>query len=128
MGTVPVGSPESNGEAAGCRALLDIGNGDRLCRCMSQSSQLTQVRAGMEIVYGGDRVLRVPAAVAERFAPGDALMVVAATGELLHVPAAERAVADRAVTAAEQAFRRMGGVRDDAISALYEGVAARVAD
>jgi len=60
---------------------------------MSQANKLTRVIPGMEIVFGGDRVLRVPAEVAECFAPGDALVVVEAAGDLLHIPAAERALA-----------------------------------
>jgi len=80
----------------------------------------------MEIVFGGDRVLRVPAEVAECFAPGDALVVVEAAGDLLHIPAAERAVADRALSAARSAFERMGAVGDEQISKFYAEFAARL--
>lgn len=95
---------------------------------MSDATRLTRVEPGMEIVYGGDRVLRVPADVAARFVAGDALVVVEATGQLLHIPAAERAVADRAVSAAQAAFRRMGAVTDAQISCFYEEFAARLED
>lgn len=93
---------------------------------MSDVTRLTRVSAGMEIVFGGDRILRVPEDVAARFAPGDALVVVESTGALLHLPAADRAVADRAVSAAQAAFRRMGAVSDRQISRFYEEFAARL--
>ena len=93
---------------------------------MSDVRQLTRVSPGMEIVFGGDRVVRVPDEIAERFAAGDALVAVEPSGTLLHLPAAERAVADRAVSAAQAAFARMGAVSDAQISRFYEEFAARL--
>lgn len=95
---------------------------------MSSASQLTHVRRGTEIVFGGDRVLRVPDDIADRFVPGDALLVVQETEELLHVPAAERAVAAAAVARAVGAFRQMGQVADEQIIEFYRQFAARLAD
>lgn len=95
---------------------------------MSRATQLTHVRRGTEIVFGGDRVLRVPDEVADRFAPGDALLVVQETEELLHVPAAERAVAAQAVARAAAAFRHMPQVRDEQIIEFYRQFAERLAD
>ncbi|MGA1775229.1 MAG: hypothetical protein ACO4BW_06365, partial [Nitriliruptoraceae bacterium] len=61
---------------------------------------LTGLTAGQPVVFAGDRVATVPAALAAAFAPGDALLVDDATGGLLHVPAAARAAARAAGDAA----------------------------
>ena len=49
--------------------------------------QLTGLTAGQAIVFGGDRVVTVDAALAAAFSAGDRLLVDPATGALLHVPA-----------------------------------------
>lgn len=82
----------------------------------------------MAIPYGGTHVTRVPDELAAAFRPGDALVVVQTTGDLLHVPAAEVALVDRAVTAAAGAFAALGACPDAAIDAFFEGFAARLAD
>ena len=92
------------------------------------SEDLTRLEAGQPIVYGGDRVVRVPAALAEAFAPGDRLLVVDRTGDLLHVPAAERAVAAGAVDRASRAFAALGAVPDSAISDFFDRFADALAD
>ena len=58
--------------------------------------QLTSLTAGMAIPFGGDRLTRVSDALAAAFRPGDRLIVVQETGELLHVPAAVHALATAA--------------------------------
>ncbi|MFI4974892.1 MAG: aldehyde dehydrogenase family protein [Caulobacterales bacterium] len=88
---------------------------------------LTRLTAGMPIVFGGDRVTHVSDELAARFAPGDRLIVVQETGELLHVPAAVRAIADAAVARAHAAFQVMTGAPDAAISGFFEAFAARLA-
>jgi glutamate-5-semialdehyde dehydrogenase len=90
--------------------------------------ELTSLTAGQVIVYGGNRIARVPAPLADAFAPGDHLVVVGATGDLLHIPDAEAQVARRAVDRATAAFSRMGEVPDEAISAFFEAFARRLAD
>jgi glutamate-5-semialdehyde dehydrogenase len=47
---------------------------------------LDRLTPGMPIVFAGNRVARVSAELAGSFAPGDALLVVQDTGELLRVP------------------------------------------
>jgi glutamate-5-semialdehyde dehydrogenase len=89
---------------------------------------LTSLEPGMPVPYGGTRVARVTAELAAAFRPGDALVVVQTTGDLLHVPADAAALVDRAVGAAVDAFAALAGVDDDAIGAFYEGFAARLAD
>jgi glutamate-5-semialdehyde dehydrogenase len=59
----------------------------------------------------------VSAELADRFRPGDRLVVVQETGALLHVPAAQHA-----------AFQAMGTVSDDQITAFFEAFAARLAN
>ncbi len=90
--------------------------------------ELTSLTAGMPIVHDGNKVTHVPAELAEAFRPGDRLVVVQATGDLLHVPAEAGAVADAAVDAAHRAFRRLGEVPDAAVVAFYESFARRLED
>src|SRR5690606_28961523 len=90
--------------------------------------KLERLEAGMTIVYGGDRTTTVPAELAEAFQPGDHLVVVQSTGDLLHVPAAERERVDRAVGEAVEAFHELGKVDDKAISSFFDEFAARLDD
>src|SRR5580658_1855591 len=85
--------------------------------------RLNQLTAGMAIPYGGDRVARVSEALAAAFQPGDRLIVVQESGELLHVPAAVHEVATAAVNRAVDAFAAMGTMGDDAVSAFFESFA-----
>jgi glutamate-5-semialdehyde dehydrogenase len=80
----------------------------------------------MELLLGGDRVLRISAALAQRFRAGDALRAVEETGEVLHVPAAESRCAAAAVDRAAHAFGLMGAVTDAQISRFYEDFAAHL--
>lgn len=93
-----------------------------------RSDRLTALAPGMTVIYGGDRIAVVSEALAARFRPGDRLLVLQDSGDLLHVPAAEHAVATAAVDRAQAAFARMGAVSDDQISAFFEAFAARLAD
>ena len=95
---------------------------------METGDQLTTLSAGMPIVYGGDRLTFVGDELAAAFAPGDKLVVVQTTGDLLHVPAGVHDIARRAVDAAVAAFEAMGTVTDDQISAFYEAFALLLAD
>jgi glutamate-5-semialdehyde dehydrogenase len=93
---------------------------------MVQILTLTEVVAGMPIVFGGDRVVRVPEAIAQAFRPGDALVPVEATGELLLIPREQRRASAAAVDGAVDAFRRMGAVSDAQISTFFEELARRL--
>lgn len=88
--------------------------------------RIEKLTAGTPILIGGDRVVRVSEELAARFRPGDALLAVEATGELLHVPAPQRRVAAEAVDRAVRAFSRMASVSDAQISRFFEGFAARL--
>jgi glutamate-5-semialdehyde dehydrogenase len=83
---------------------------------------------GQAVPFGGDRVAYVSAELAAAFRPGDRLVVDAHSGALLHVPAAEQAVAAEAVGRAAAAFAELGMVSDAAISAFFDAFAARLAD
>jgi glutamate-5-semialdehyde dehydrogenase len=90
--------------------------------------RLTELVAGMPIPFGGDRLTHVPEALAAAFRPGDRLIVVQQSGELLHVPGEAHEVASAAVTRAAEAFAVMGGVQDEAISDFFNVFANRLED
>ncbi len=91
-------------------------------------AELHALTAGMPIVYGGDQVTTVPEELAAAFSPGDHLVVVQTSGDLLHVPADVVSIANQAVTAAVDAFARMGTITDEAISDFFERFADHLAD
>ena len=93
-----------------------------------QERALTALAPGQPIVYGGDRVTAVSAELAAAFQPGDRLVVVQSDGALLHIPAAEHALVDRAVGAAVQGFAQLSSSSDEAISDFFERFAARLDD
>lgn len=80
----------------------------------------------MPVIVGGDRVVHVSEELAAAFMPGDALLTVNTTGDLLHVPADARAIARDAVDRAVAAFAGLGAVSDEAISAFFLAFAARL--
>ncbi len=92
------------------------------------SEDLTTLAAGTPIVFGGNRLTHVSEELAAAFRPGDRLIVVQTTGDLLHVPADVHDLATSAVDAAAGAFERIGTVSDDQISDFYEAFAVRLAD
>jgi len=80
----------------------------------------------MPIVYGGDRVTHVSDELAAAFEPGDRLVVVQSTGDLLHIPAGEWDTAATAVGRAHSAFGSMGAVSDEQVSDFFETFADRL--
>jgi glutamate-5-semialdehyde dehydrogenase len=56
-------------------------------------NELTHIPPGMTVLYGGNQLARVPDEITERFRPGDRLLVVQQTGEILHVPNARWEIA-----------------------------------
>lgn len=92
------------------------------------SDVLEQLSEGMRIPYGGSRVAVVDAALAAAFRPGDRLVVVQSTGDLLHVPAAEHQRVAAAVASAGEAFRRLNACTDDQITTFFAAFAAALAD
>lgn len=92
------------------------------------TTTLHELTAGMALVYGGNRVAVVSPELAAAFRPGDRVLVVEATGDVLHLPAEAHQIAADAVGRAYAAFAQMGAVSDAAITAFYEAFAARLAD
>ena len=84
--------------------------------------QLDHLVAGQAIVFGGDRVAYVSPPLAAAFQPGDRLLVVQDTGDLLHVPAAAEQAAARAVGRGADAFAALAGCADDADHRLLRGL------
>jgi len=95
---------------------------------MTEDGRLQRLEPGMPIVWGCDRVARVSDELAAAFRPGDSLIVMQSTGDLLHVPADDRVTATAAVDDAVEAFAAMGGISDDQISDFYERFAAEIED
>jgi glutamate-5-semialdehyde dehydrogenase len=88
--------------------------------------RLEHLTAGMPIPFGGDRLTRVPEALAAAFKPGDRLIVMQDTGELLHVPAHVHALAAAAVGEACAAFDELRGVARERITDFFEQFARRL--
>jgi glutamate-5-semialdehyde dehydrogenase len=80
------------------------------------------------VVLAGDRLVRVPDDVMAAFGTGDHLIVIASTGEVLHVPREQHEEAARAVARARGAFTALASAPDDAITDFYDVFAARLAD
>ena len=95
---------------------------------MTQANTLERLEAGMPVISATGQVIRVSAELAARFQPGDSLAVVAHSGELLRIPAAEKQIATAAVTRGVNAFQAMGAVTDAQISAFYEHFAGALED
>jgi len=93
----------------------------------SPLGKLDSLTAGMPIVFGGDRVAYVDESLARAFRAGDRLLVVQDSGALLHVPAADQAVARQAVDRAHAAFQALGAVSDEAITAFFAAFADALA-
>jgi glutamate-5-semialdehyde dehydrogenase len=83
---------------------------------------------GERILVGGDRFVTVPAALAQAFAPGDRLVVVHETGDLLHVPAADHRLVATAVGRAAEAFAALAEVNDGAITDFFDRFATLLGD
>ncbi len=92
------------------------------------SDTLSHIPRGMPVLYGGNRVRTVPDAIADAFRPGDRLLVIQTTGDILHVPAAIDAEVDAAVRRAAAAFAALASIDDGAIDRFYDAFAARLAD
>lgn len=89
---------------------------------------LTELTAGMPIIYGGNQVTSVSTELAAAFSAGDRLIVVQATGDLLHIPADVWETATGAVERAARAFTGMGAVTDAQISGFFDAFARRLGD
>jgi glutamate-5-semialdehyde dehydrogenase len=87
-----------------------------------------RLEAGQQVLFGGNRVATVSAELAGAFAPGDRVVVVQTTGDLLHIPADEYERVADAVGRAHSAFAALNTVTDDAVSAFFDLFARRLED
>jgi len=88
---------------------------------------LEQIAAGTTILSANGEVFTVDEVLAAEYQPGDLLVANAAAG-LLRIPAAERAITDRAVGACASAFDDMDAVSDTQIVDFFGRFAAALAD
>src|SRR3954469_13531951 len=89
---------------------------------------LETVPRGTRLLYGGNRLTTVPDDVADAFRPGGALVVVQATGDVLHIPGEVAGAVDGAVRRAREAFAALTVLDDARIERFYEAFAAALAD
>jgi glutamate-5-semialdehyde dehydrogenase len=92
------------------------------------NEQLTSLDQGTAIPWGGTNVSHVSAELAAAFEPGDSLIVLQNSGELLHIAHRAAEIATDAVGAAVEAFAEMGSVSDDQITQFYHAFADALAD
>src|SRR4051812_32694400 len=85
---------------------------------------LDRLLPGSLVPFGGTRAAVITPELAERFREGDHLLVLQETGDLLHIPAAQMALAASAVDRAHAAFRAMSAVPDQAIDRFFDRFAA----
>jgi glutamate-5-semialdehyde dehydrogenase len=89
---------------------------------------LRGLTTGAAVPFGGDRVATVSAELAAAFRPGDRLVVLQDTGDLLHVPGRVHTLAREAVGCAASAFEVLAAISDDAISDFFERFAVKLAE
>lgn len=95
---------------------------------MNQLQTLEKIEAGMPVLSPQGNIVRVGEELAAAFRCGDGLAVASSSGELLHIPASEKAAAVRAVTRSVEAFQQMGSVTDEQILDFYEQFATSLED
>ncbi|MHB0912096.1 MAG: aldehyde dehydrogenase family protein [Armatimonadota bacterium] len=88
---------------------------------------LDRLEAGSPVLVG-DRVVRISSELAEKFRPGDRLLAVKKTGELLRLPGEVRALAADAVGRAQAAFHALSSASDEEITRFYARFAELLAD
>lgn len=94
----------------------------------SEPALLDGLEVGQRLLVGSDRFVTVGVDLARAFTAGDRVIVVPETGDVLHIPADQNALAAAAVDAAVAAFATLAGVSDDAISAFFDTAARRLED
>ena len=90
--------------------------------------ELTRLLPGMEIPFGGRRIVRVDEVLAAEFTAGDRLIVVQSDGSLIRVPAAVAESVEGSVDRACTAFESMRGVEQSRVTEFYRSFADRLED
>ena len=85
---------------------------------------LRSLARGTQLVLGGDRLITVPDELVDRFRPGDAVLVVEATEQVLLALAAERARVEEVVGRARKAFELVRSAPDTALCSFFQHFAA----
>ena len=93
-----------------------------------RAATLGHLQPGMQVLFEGNRLATVPDPIVAAFRPGDRLLVVGGSGDVLHVPEEQHALATGAVDRACRAFADMSDVPDEAVTRFYHLFAARLAD
>jgi len=83
------------------------------------NGQLDGLEVGQAIPFGGDRVAFVDEELAAAFQPGDRLVVVQSTGQLLRISAADHQLVDAAVSAAEGGLVALREVHADLLEQFF---------
>ena len=92
------------------------------------AEQLRTLEPGQLIVYGGDRITRVPPELAAAFRPATGSSSCSRPATCCTSLGRRWNAVDAAVEAARRAFLELGTVDDDAISAFFGDFAGRLAD
>ena len=79
-------------------------------------------------IFCGNRWVRVSQDLADAFEPGDQLIALQESGELLRITASDQQVAHEAVSNASHAFTLLSEVSDEQISSFYEKFATFLED
>lgn len=95
---------------------------------MTHAQALNELTPGMKLLVGGNRTVTVSEKLAAEFRAGDSLAVVEKTEQILHIPKAERQIAEAAVSRTLGAFAEMGAVSDEQISRFFEQFASHLSD
>lgn len=89
---------------------------------------LERLIPGMRIPFGGDKAVEVSFELAAAFEPGDRLVVVQESGDLLRIPLAVGACAIEAVNRASAAFDALAKVSNREISEFFGRFALKLAE
>jgi len=82
--------------------------------------RLDRLTPGMPVPWGGDKLAFVSDQLAAAFEPGDRLIVIQETGDLLRVPAAAAAAASSAIDWALAAFEGLAEAKDAALIDFFD--------
>ena len=95
---------------------------------MKEEITLTKLEAGMSVLVGGDKIVRISEELASKFKPGDRLVAVRKTAEILHIPSSVHDLVTDAVSRALGAFDAQQSASDDQFTRFYNDFADRLAD
>jgi glutamate-5-semialdehyde dehydrogenase len=95
---------------------------------MSKADRLERLEKGMPVLLGGDSIVTISEELAEKFRPGDRLIAVRKTEEILHVPGNIHRLVTKAVDGALAAFHEQQGAPDDRFTLFYTLFAQSLAD